>query len=282
VLPTARSLIAAAAGTSAQINDRRREAKELHPEQGHDSEREPQPKPYTEDGVSNPAISSTAQAIWRRERKRLSYDLHDGPARRLVECMHWLDRCDAIVGSLSEEGREALQAARRSTQRAMEEMRRVIHQYRSPDAEDDLYSGLIDVLDRFSKLCDVPVTLDVPAPPLRLNTLQMEAVIAVVEEALFNAWRHGDPTTMAVTVDAADNNVEVTVKDDGRGFDPTILAAKSAPGSRVGLLGLEERVAECGGELSVESAPGQGVVVRGLFRPAAGRGGERPLELTAS
>lgn len=80
----------------------------------------------------------------------------------------------------------------------------------------------------------------------------------IVQEALTNSVRHGEPREVSVTVDGGDNgHLTVTVRDDGKGFD----TAKTGEGG-FGLLSMRERAEQVGGTVEIESAPGVGATVR--------------------
>ena len=68
--------------------------------------------------------------------------------------------------------------------------------------------------------------------------------------------------------------VELTVRDDGIGFDPQTARLRSAEGASFGLLGMQERVELLGGEFAVESRPGHGTSVRLRFTTATAPTGE--------
>jgi signal transduction histidine kinase len=59
--------------------------------------------------------------------------------------------------------------------------------------------------------------------------------------------------------------VELTVRDDGVGFDPPAARRRAAEGASFGLLGMQERVDLLGGQFAVESRPGAGTLVRARF-----------------
>ncbi len=98
---------------------------------------------------------------------------------------------------------------------------------------------------------DLEIDLDVRLPE------DVEATIyRFVQEALTNVAKHASARRVLVSLEAADERVEVTVRDDGAGFDPR--RARSG----FGLVGMRERLALVRAELDVESAPGGGTTVR--------------------
>jgi signal transduction histidine kinase len=80
-------------------------------------------------------------------------------------------------------------------------------------------------------------------------------VYRIVQEALTNAGKHGAAQRATVSVTDQEEQVHVTVRDDGRGFDPTAVTAG------FGLTGMRERVEILGGELAVSSVVGEGSTV---------------------
>ncbi len=98
-----------------------------------------------------------------------------------------------------------------------------------------------------------------------------EATYRIVQEALTNTIKHGEATSVSVTVHEANSALAITVRDDGRGFD------RSARAAGFGLLGMRERVALLEGQLTVQSAPGEGTAIAVTFpvrrRPAGSEAG---------
>jgi signal transduction histidine kinase len=96
-------------------------------------------------------------------------------------------------------------------------------------------------------------------------------LLRVVQEALTNARKHSMARSVCVTLAAQDGRAQVTVQDDGCGFDPGEVYGDSA--GRVGLRVMRERAEEISGALAVQSAPGEGTQVV-VTVPVTGRGGE--------
>jgi signal transduction histidine kinase len=80
-------------------------------------------------------------------------------------------------------------------------------------------------------------------------------VFRTVQEALTNVTRHSGARHASVVATASDVRLRVVVEDDGVGFDA------EAPTSRLGLVGIRERVELLGGRLRIESSPGGGTAV---------------------
>ena len=106
------------------------------------------------------------------------------------------------------------------------------------------------------------------AGPARLPPRLEATIYRLVQEATNNAIKHAEPQRISVTVSRGDATVEVTVADDGKGFDP------DAAERSFGLIGMQERVALSGGSLEIDSVPGRGTEVRAelaLSEPTASR-----------
>ena len=88
----------------------------------------------------------------------------------------------------------------------------------------------------------------------RLPEEHRTCIYRLVQEAVNNAARHANARTVEVAVRSEREKVNVTVQDDGAGFDTRFLRG-------LGLLGMEERVRRLGGRLKVSSEPGRGTLV---------------------
>jgi signal transduction histidine kinase len=85
-----------------------------------------------------------------------------------------------------------------------------------------------------------------------------QAVYRIADEALTNAARHSSASRAEVELRRRGPSLELTVSDDGVGFDVTA----GTPNGHHGLIGMSERAAMVGGELVVESRPGGGTTIR--------------------
>ncbi len=100
--------------------------------------------------------------------------------------------------------------------------------------------------------------------PDELETFPAEVEITafrVVQEAVSNVIRHAKATEVAVLIEHRDRSLILSIRDDGVGFDPGLVMDTSAPGSSLGLVGMQERVQILGGECIIESTIGNGTEV---------------------
>ena len=95
--------------------------------------------------------------------------------------------------------------------------------------------------------------------PTRYITELETALYRIVQEALTNSSRHGKARRVVVQISEDSTTVHLTVRDDGKGFDPDTET------DGFGLVGMRERVELLDGDLEIGSAPGRGVIVKASF-----------------
>ena len=126
-----------------------------------------------------------------------------------------------------------------------------------PSMLDDL--GLVPALEwqarEVSKRSGVRVNVEAGQVSEDLPEEHKTCIYRVVQEALHNCIRHAGARSVTVTVRQSPEELSLSVEDDGKGFD-----VRRERG--LGLIGIEERVANLGGNFAVESAPGRGSRLR--------------------
>src|ERR687889_1395047 len=192
------------------------------------------------------------------ERRRLARDLHDEVNQALTAI---LLRLEAMSHSAAPEQAEELAELKRLINQAMSELLQLARQLR-PSALDDhgLMPAVETQLKRFAARTGVEVTLNADGDPDTLPEDVQTAVYRILQEALANVGRHAGATAVAVEVQAAEDSLELHIRDDGAGFDPGTVSRNGGdgPGAGLGLSGMSERARLAGGELDVRSAPGGG------------------------
>jgi signal transduction histidine kinase len=93
-------------------------------------------------------------------------------------------------------------------------------------------------------------------PPLEVRTI----LFRIAQEALVNARKHAQASTIRIAIGESDGGFLLTVQDDGQGFD--LAGSNAAVPGHLGLASMHERAAQAGGWCRVESLPGAGTTVR--------------------
>jgi signal transduction histidine kinase len=179
------------------------------------------------------------------ERRRVQRDLHDGAQQRLVAIGLALRHAQHQLTTSTPE------QAGRTIDDAVSEVAVAIGELRDLARGLQLDGGLRPAFDDLARRS--PLHVEVHAPARRFAENVEAAAYFVGCEALTNAVKHAQATTVALSVTHSAGNLVVTVTDDGIGG--------AAPGEGSGLTGLADRVAALGGRLRVDSEPGSGTTV---------------------
>ncbi|MFE4427672.1 sensor histidine kinase [Peribacillus butanolivorans] len=194
-----------------------------------------------------------------QERKKLSREIHDGPAQMLANVMM---RSDLIERVQRERGPDEALVEIRSlkvmVRNALYEVRRIIYDLR-PMALDDL--GLVPTLRKYLQTTEdyntgVHLNFVNLGQVKRLPSDMEVALFRLVQEAVQNSLKHAEPKQVQVKLSISKEMVTVVVKDDGKGFDSSIQKEGS-----FGLVGMRERVELLEGEMTIDSQPGSGTLV---------------------
>ncbi|WP_373364793.1 sensor histidine kinase [Priestia megaterium] len=157
------------------------------------------------------------------ERKRLSREIHDGPAQMLANVMMRSELIDRIYRERSaKEAMEEIRDLRKMVRSALYEVRRIIYDLR-PMALDDL--GLIPTLRKY---LDTIEDYNEGKPRITFISIGQEkrtasklevALFRLVQEAVTNALKHADATEIQVKIEFNNEHAILLVKDDGCGFN---------------------------------------------------------------
>lgn len=221
---------------------------------------------------ADPASAESSEQLaerFRRRLLRLAADVHDGPMQDLTVIgfgLHDLRRQFEVAvpadhrGSIDASFHELLTEC----EQVERSLRALVSSLEGGLAESiSLAEAISDEVDNFKRRSTVGADLIVDGEPQAETDSQRIALQAVTREALSNVARHAQATLVVVTLRAIGEGIELSISDDGRGFD----VPASGEGGRLGLSGMRTRVALLGGELRVESAPGGPTTVTATLQP---------------
>lgn len=194
----------------------------------------------------------------RRERERLSLDLHDGTIQSLYALQLGLSRAADQAMESSPPLGARLADYRRNLTAIIGQLRGYILRHEADDSpKSDLAGLLIALVERMRCTTETEILAEVSEEAA--NSLTGEQAVHwanLAHEALSNALRHSQANRITVALRHAPGQVTLEIRDDGRGFDPN-----SPPQTGVGLQNMKKRAANTGGTFELESLAGIGTRV---------------------
>jgi signal transduction histidine kinase len=214
------------------------------------------------------ALSRRVLVAQEEERRRLAVELHDDLGQVLTAVKINLQSLQRL--SSAGAAPPHLVDAIASVDQAMQRVRNLALDLR-PSVLDDL--GLAAALrwyvDRFARRGPLKVHVSIDPAVSGLEPALETACFRLAQEALTNVVRHARAQHVWFDLHLLGHGLELTVRDDGAGFDVAAARSRAIRGGSMGLLGMEERVSLTEGELEIVSAPGQGTMVRARFAATA-------------
>ncbi|HEX5937475.1 MAG TPA: histidine kinase [Actinomycetota bacterium] len=187
------------------------------------------------------------------ERRRLERNIHDGAQQQLVALAVKARLARQLTERDPSKASEMLEQIESETQVALEDLRDLARGIYPPLLADQ---GLVAAIEAQARKGRLGVTVD--ANGLGRFPADIEATVYFCAlEALQNVAKYADAAHTVVHLTRANGDLSFEVVDDGRGFDPAVMASGS------GLQGMADRLAAVGGSLEVRSAPGRGTTVTG-------------------
>ena len=192
-----------------------------------------------------------------RERERLAHDIHDTMAQSFAGIGYQIQGIrHSVVRSTSissNEVAEQLEVAYQLVRRCHEEASRTIAMLGSPSLK--IQRNLLGALGETAKKIageQIDTVVEQRGNPTSLNLRVADALLHIGREAVVNAVGHANPTGLKISLGFEENGVELTVEDNGCGFDyvPEMVG--------FGILGMQKRVREVRGSLEIISEPSHG------------------------
>jgi signal transduction histidine kinase len=217
--------------------------------------------------IENARLSEQLQQIAQsRERDRIGMELHDG----VIQSVYAIGmKLEIMRGQfpMTLEQQKQYQSVIDDLNQIIEDIRLYIRNLRSARDELATFKQRLDNLARhFRDFARVDVTIDVPGSLRTLNEKQRHSLTQIVREALSNVARHAHAQHVKVKVREIGNDLQLTIEDDGKGFDPAELRNPES----FGLRNMEQRARQLSGTFVIRSDPEQGgteLTVQIPFRP---------------
>lgn len=192
------------------------------------------------------------------ERHRISQDLHDEIGQQMTALLLELHSVQTASGKNHALFTNGVEEAIRDLEAIMKRLRQVFYQLYPPSLHN---TALIEVLNAhcssFTRFTGIYIDMSCPDDFPALSNIYEVTLYRFVQEGLINAAKHGKASSVWINLDASDGEVNISLEDDGLGFDPTSLI----PG--MGIKGIQERFLMLKGSFEIESIPGRGTKLFG-------------------
>ena len=207
------------------------------------------------------------------ERARLAREIHDTLAQQLTGIVIQLEAAQALVSRDPDRSLPALASAQELARSALAEARRSVWDLRpAPLSSTGLVAAAENEVERFRHRTGIAARLRAEhmVPPPALRPQSEVTLLRITQQALANIAAHSGASRVTVRLRNLGDHVELTVRDNGHGFDTSAL-----PVGSFGIVGMAERVRIAGGTFQVESVPSRGTTITVDLPVAtdAGKGG---------
>jgi signal transduction histidine kinase len=223
-------------------------------------------------------LSSSLMATQDEERRRIARELHDGLGQELSAAKMMMD--GILRPDLSAEWKEkAVTDSCATIDRAIKQVRSMSHLLHPPLLDEvGLSSALEQYLDGFTKRSGIETSIEVPSQHFPRFKPELEtAIFRIVQEALTNVFRHSGARNARVGLLKSENQIVVTVQDDGKGVAEHIIEFR--PGSiGIGIGGMRQRVKEFGGEVKLRNS-NPGTLVEVMIPISSAETSPRPVHV---
>lgn len=183
----------------------------------------------------------------------IASEIHDGIAQQFFAGQAYLEACLGNHPFLGDDPLSDFMQALDAVKGGLSDVRQVINGLRPPLLEKHgLNPALTHLIEDFRNKRQMQIELALNRSG-RLAPVVEIVVFRIVQEALTNVWKHAGPCIAQVSVSESEDRIHLTVRDNGRGFEP-----QEVDPSRYGLTGIRERVRLLNGASEIVSALGAG------------------------
>ncbi len=207
-------------------------------------------------------LSSQLLTVQENERRSIARELHDGVGQMLTAVKFKIESALQLRSK-----KKSLEAVVPLIKDSIEEVRRVQMDLR-PSTLDDL--GVLATLDWFCReyqkiYSHIRIEKKTGLDEGDVSTPVKTAIYRVTQEALNNVAKYSKANLVRLTLDRKEKKIELTIRDNGIGFDLEQALEQEGSKHGFGLTSMRERIELSGGSFALESTPGEGTTLRAIW-----------------
>lgn len=212
------------------------------------------------------AILKTNEA----ERQRIARELHDTTVKNLTGLIHKTEYCLLLAHKESDVVKSELSAMRKMLESTVDEMHNVIYDLRTGDIEK---LGLTETVKQYilrleRKYEEITFDVSIESEEKKMDSDVALEIYRIIQEACYNAIKHGNVSLIFISIDYKKDSVEVSIEDDGIGFNYEKVMSRKENNQGLGLSIMKERAELLSGKLDIQSEEEKGTSIK-LMVPIA-------------
>lgn len=210
------------------------------------------------------AFSRQLIASQEDERKRIAGELHDslGQTLLIIKNRAYLG-ARAAGNAAPESASEQFNEISGSAAAAIDQVREISYYLRPSQLERlGLTAAIEEMLEQVAQSSGIRFDSRIKRLDGVFSPESEITFFRIVQECANNIVKHSGATRAEAIINHDEHGVDLTVGDNGTGFDPNAAQTRRITKSGFGLTGIAERVRILGGKLAIESAPGSGTIIK--------------------
>ncbi len=189
-----------------------------------------------------------------QERKRVSREIHDGPAQFLANVVMKADYCEKIIETDTARAKGELKSLKNQVRDSMSDIRRIIFDLMPMSLDElGLIPTLVQYIEKLKKSKRINIVFEhSEEPSVNLENIVRLSVFRIVQESLTNVVKHSKSKEVKVLMSIGITELKLSIEDEGVGFSKKNRLHNSVD-SGFGILGMRERVRLLNGEFDILS-----------------------------
>jgi signal transduction histidine kinase len=213
-------------------------------------------------GTTILCIDRAQRLAVQEERIRIAHDIHDTVSQSLFGIVYTLDGCLKLLPGQPEAVGPELQRVLTVAEETRAEIRKSILDMWPSEMTGELF--VADLRKYVSGICqadDLQIDFNVSDGFSRLSSRARRGLYRISQEALANIAHHAATDKAQVCVEVLADRAMLSIRDDGRGFDPEVALKRAYGRDHFGLWGMQERARSLNGNCEINSQPGAGTSI---------------------
>lgn len=203
-------------------------------------------------------LFQSEERIREKERKHISREIHDELGQSLTALKMDLFWCAKQCSETAPDICEKIHSMTEILNHTIGKVKNIASGLRAEVLDELGFESTVEwLVEDFKKYSRIPIELRYKPENLTFSSEQAYTLYRLIQETLTNIARHSQAKNAAVSFDRKENNHTITIKDNGKGFDPAGIDIKAS----LGLRGMKERIKLIGGTMEIQSKQGAGTTV---------------------